>query len=449
MRNDPYPNGTILKAHGWEDGEHFYLGFMPKLFIQDETYKNWFYQNSILANEFVYAKNGLGLQPDQVKISIAEKIVQVITKDLYGNDITNRYQFINPDIFNKSSQAMFLGVFKQYSSGLEWHEQADGQRPYMPIKAIPYINMADPRSVLNMQPPVMPGIGFPAIGMNMDGPEDGYVKFWLTKDRQRLTIVTYNSGYWDVAHLGYLEPYHVPTEYAFPAVVIGGTSGAVVTGNTTYSNSDAPITNVGFKFDFSLDNTCLSHGVPTFSATPWDGSDTWNDSRGLSQTQLMLPDGVWQSFANYALQKEIISVYSGGQYPNYYYAHKEPEQPNGLQHYIRPTFNNCGATKHIYDTAGSETYQLEPIEFVQGKNTSVNMFGKLKNLYWTSSPVYRYGEIFLNKKLYLIVPNAWEGRKWHIPHGRTGIVDETILLEQDKKITEISNTMNCVIKLED
>ncbi|MBP2629894.1 MAG: hypothetical protein H6Q70_522 [Firmicutes bacterium] len=449
IRNEPYPNGTILKAHGWEDGEHFYIGLMPKSFIKGETYQKWFYQDSILTSEFIYSKSGLGLQPDQVKISISDNIIKTITKDKYGNDVINNYKFSDPDVLNKSSQAMFLGVFKQYSSGLEWHEQAGGQRPYIPTQAINYINIANPQSTLSMVPPLMPGIGFPAIGMNIDGPEAGYINFWLTKDRQRLTIVTYNSGYWDVAHLGFLDPYHIPTEYAFPAVAIGGTSGAVVTGSTTYSSSGAPITNVGFKFEYSLGNTCLSHGVPTFSATPWNGDDTWNDSIGLSQAQLMLPDGTWQSFANYAVQKEIISVYSGGQYPSYYYAHKEPEQPIGLRHYLRPTYTNCGEVKHIYDVAGGEIYQLEPIEFVQGKDNSVNMFGKLKNIYWMSSPVYRYGEVTVNSKLYLVVPNGWEGRKWHIAHGRTGIVDENTLLEQDKKITEISNTMNCVIKLED
>lgn len=355
VRNEPSPRGTILKAHGWDEGEHQYLGFLP------------------------------------------------------------------------TAQAMFVSVFKQYSDGLDWSEQAGG----------------DARNA---------GVGFPAIGMDATGPIDGYIQFWAIKDRHRLILITNNGGFWDMAYLGFLEAYHKPYEYPFPAVAIGGTSGIKPIGWTTSADNGSPIPHTGFSTDFSPKNWSLSHGLPIFAATPWDGQPTWREENAYSQVQLMLPDGMWQSFSNWRIREEIISIhYSGVEYSTYYYAHKEPEQPAGMRYYIRPTFTNIGRTTHIYNENQTDklSYQVEPIEFVQDTPDAKNIFGRLWRAYWPSTPVFRYGEQIINDKLHLIIPNGWEGRRFHIPHGLTFIVDNNKLLEQDQRISELSRSMNCIIRLED
>ena len=61
MRSDPWPRGTILKAHGWEENEHFYVGLMPTAIQKGVSYKNWFYDPKVMLSEFVWHKKGLGL----------------------------------------------------------------------------------------------------------------------------------------------------------------------------------------------------------------------------------------------------------------------------------------------------------------------------------------------------------------------------------------------------
>lgn len=450
MRQEPWPRGTILKAPGWEAGEHQYIGLMPTIIQKGITYPKWFLSEQVLTSEFVWSQKGLNFKPENTTFSIVDGTVIVMIKNSRGEIVDSiSYSFSPlPEIFDKSAQAMFLGVFKQYSDGLAWHEQAGADRPAVKTKEINYYNSRS-QYPTKFLPPPLPGVGFPAIGMALTGSENGYLKFWITKDRHRLILVINNGGYWDVAYLGFMEAYHKPTEYAFPATVIGGTSGVVPVGETFWYQ--APIPEVGFRFDYSPTNWSLAHGLPCFAATPWDGTSSWLDSTALSQVQVMLPDGTWQSFANWAVQQEIIAEYSGGSYPAYYYAHKEPEKPPGLRHYIRPTFSNTGRTEHIYKSTITDTltYQLEPLELVQGRNDARNIFGRLWRMYWPSCPVYHYGEQIINGKLHLILPNAWEGRRWHIAHGRTHITDVDQLLEQDRHIDELTRSMNCIIRLED
>lgn len=441
VRNDPWPRGTLLKAHGWQPGEHFYIGFMPAKLVKGSTYAEWFLNEKILTTEFVWNNEGLKLKPGDLFSYTNNSIV-------VGTNPGVSYSFQKPEIFEKSAQALFMGVFKQYSSGLDWHEQPGGQRPKINIKPINYYSSSRPYP-MKFIPPPYPGVGFPAIGMNIDGPENGYIEFWITKDRHRIILVTNNGGYWDAAYIGFLEPYHAHTEYAFPAVVVGGTSGVSPVGNTiSYGSNISPET--GFLFDYSPTNWSLSHGLPTNAATPWDGSASWFDTVALSQVQLMLPDGTWQSFANWAIRKQIMSIGYGSSI-SYYFANQEPEQPAALKHYIRPTFSNVGKTSNIYQATvdNAITYQLEPLELVQAKPLSTNIFGSLWRMTWPSTPIYRFGEQTINGKLHLVVPNGWEGRKWHIPHGLTYTVDADSLLSQDQRIDLLSKTMNCVIRLED
>lgn len=470
MRSEPWPKGTILKAHGWESGEKQYLGLMPAKLYKGVSYKNWFYTEKVFTEEWVWNQKGLNIKPgidigyyrqnpqdpesplfgypmNRIAVNINNNpSVTTFALDYQGHvtDSTS-YTFLDvPDIVEKSSQAMFLGVFKQYAPDLDFDKQAGGQRPPVQAKPLKYLNSKQINTYTTFTPPVYPGIGFPAIGMDIEGPIGETIDYWLIKDRHRLIIVTFNSGFWDVAYLGFIEPYHKPTEYAFPAAVIGGTTGVIPVGETVaYFNSPLPET--GFRFDFSTKNWSLSRGLPTFAASPWNGS--WSDESAFSQAQLLLPDGEWKSFANWCIRKEVISVYTGSSYPNYYYGHKEPERVPSLIHYIRPTITNLGRTCHILDDI--TTYQLEPIEFIQDRIDAKNCFGRLWRMYWPSCPIKNYGEQTIDGKKYLVVPNGWEGRRWHIPHGRTHLMDTEDLMGQDMKNEEFTRHMNCVIRLED
>ncbi|TWH48558.1 hypothetical protein [Sporomusa sp. KB1] len=457
MRNEPWPRGTILKAHGWREGEHQYIGFLHTPLVKGKTYKEWFLTEKILSSEFLWGQQGINSKPginyyQQVKdgaiiihaareIVITNGMVTIYTKNNVGTyvDAISYSFFPAPELFETSSHPMFLGVFKQYSQALDWHQQAGGERRTIHPKPLKYY-ISGSSHPFEFNPPLYPGVGYPAISCALEGFENGYADFWLIKDRSRMILVVNNGGCWEVGYLGFIEPYHKPEEYIFPACTIGGTSGVIPVGETVPVNTPE----IGYRFDYTPQNWSLSHGNPTYAATPWTGNNNWLDEDAISQVQIMLPDGQWQSFANWAIKTEIIVIIG----PAYFYPHKEPDQPQGLRHYIRPTYSNIGLTTHVYDNSKT-TYQLEPIEFVQSRSNQANILGKLWRIFWPSYPIYKFGEQVIEGKRHLIIPNSWDWRRFHIPHGRTYIVDPLPQLAQDQRMQVLSNAMNIVVRLED
>jgi hypothetical protein len=454
MRSESAPRGTILKAHGWEEGEKQYIGLMPQTFAKGVTYAQWFLQQNVLAREFVHNRNGLNKPLDTPDINYFSNGISIgkYDKNVPGSKPIY-YTFQSPEIFDKSCQALFFGVFKQYSEGLDWHEQAGGPTPPARPKSVKY-KITDVNLEQNFTPPVYPGVGFPAIGVDYSGFIDGLAEFWLVKDRHRIIITINNGGFWEVVNVGFMEPYHKPSEYAFPACVIGGTSGVMpVYESFFYYGSSYPTIEAGYRFDYTPSNWCLSHGNVLFASTYWDGSSGWSDDKAVSQAQVMLPDGTWRSFSNWAIRKEAVWENYTGSYPPYQFVNKEPEQPLGIKNYIRPTFTNVSENTNVYyqDDSISNTYQLEPVEFVQSdlSANTINMLGSLWRMYWTSYRVAKYGKQRINGKLHLVLPNCWETRKFHIPHGLHRVMESGQLLALQTRIEKISNTMNCIIRLED
>jgi hypothetical protein len=451
MRNEPWPRGTILKAHGWEEGEHFYIGLMPHQVEVGKTYANWFMQKSILSTGFVWAKEGLNLAPNTYFTTSG---LQVTIPKEKGSYVANFVK--TPEIFFKNAKIMYGGVFKQYAEGLEWHEQAGGitldKIGVMPLQYIvtdtQYAAPSYPTVLQMPNPPIYPGVGYPAIGMDITGPLDGILEYWIVKDAHRMTIVVRNRGYWDVLHLGFLEPYAIQSQYPFPAVAIGGTSGAVATcvlsAQTAGGYYEAP-TITGILFDYRPSNWSLTHSIPPFASIPFD------DKNSISNANIMLPDGRWQTFANWVqgVTVEITRDYRG-YLTNRYFLRNKPARTHVLQHYIRPGCSDLNTTQHVYDPAGvGITYQMEPIEFVDATADSPSLLGKLWGMYWPSMRVAQYGESIINDKKYLVLPNSWEGRRWHIMNNFTTTSDYDLLLQQELEIEIMSQQMNCVITLEE
>lgn len=446
MQQEPWPKGTIIKAHGWDAGEHFYLGFMPKKIILGQTYKEWFLEKNTLLREYVWADNGLRLKPEN-------------TVNISGNTIaiqgTQRtITFKTSEIFYDSAWPMFLGAFKQFSPGLDWVEQAGGYTPKPKIFPLLIRDSTNPMATGKFYPPPFPGVGFPAMSMDADGPISGVVQWWATKDRHRIILAVNNSGQWEVAHLGFLEAYHKPNEYACPLCVIGGTSGARTMGQSIFFSSAAkyPTPTMGFRFDYTTKNRDLGRGLPTYAASPGNDRDSWTKENYFSQVQLMMGDGTWKSFFNWLSQEQVITE-SCGESVSYYYAKSRPERNSATKSVILPTNSNVGRLKHVLtDSADSFLYSLLPIELAHGTDSvtsQADTLGILWRMYWPSSQVLRYGEATLSGKKHLVVPNSYEGRMWWLPHGKTGITDVDALALEYNEVTEMNAGMSCVIRLED
>lgn len=441
IRNEPWPCGTILKGHGFEEGEHFYAGLMPLAIQKGKTYLDWFWQPNIIGTYFVWNKSGLNSPGTFFQVATG----YVTIKAADGSSL-DTYSFQNPDIFSASAQALYFGMFKQYIPGLDWNEQPGGMNfDNAALRPVYYSRVGD-TAMSAFTPPVMPGVGYPAIGMDYSGPLGGILEYWLVKDRHRLILITKNQEFWDMAYLGFIEPYQVKTEYPFPVTVIGGTSGAIAEGvDFTFPGSGRPTVLLGLRFDYRPSTWALTHGIPTFAAAATD------EVNALSQVRLMLPDGRWQSFANWSQGTEVINnTTSAGTISSHSFANGQPVRTTSLGHYLRPACSSLSDTHHVVGTDINKLiYQLEPLEFVEDTGQAHNLFGRAWRVYWPSFPIARYGEIMVDGKLHLLLPNVWEGRRWHIPHGRTNTTDPAALLQQANEIEKLSGQMNCLVRLED
>lgn len=447
MRNAPWPRGTILKAKGFNEGEHLYLGLLPNKIIKGETYKNWFFKPENLSTYFMWNRYGDNVKEGERTGTYYQFDGNTIS---YGpQDNLTKIEFASDvDIFEHSAQVMHLGVFKQYSDGLSWNEQGGGiefsrKTPMMEI----YYRQSKVDGLADYIPPLMPGVGYPTMSMDINGPIDGYFDYWLVKDAHSLIIVTQNREYWDSSYLGFLEPYD-NKEYSFPAVVIGATSGLVMSGKDVikFSNQQYPMAVFGLKVDYRPDNWSLSHGIVPFATAPG------NYSACPTQAMVMLPDGQWRSFANYLQTLSAVNIHScNGSTPGHVFMRNEPQHYNG-KYFIRPTENEVLDFSHVYTVDKDRyLYKLEPIEFVENEENLTNMLGRVPYMYYPSHPVVRYGEITFNGKKHLVLPNCWEDRKFHY-EGHAGVVYDInvdALLAKDKRMETLSKQMNLVIRLEE
>lgn len=446
VRNEPYPKGTIIKCHGFKENEKFYIGLLNQQIIKNETYPKWFFKKENLAKHFLWKiHDGTAFGRDFV---VQDDSNDPIKKNINFSGIT--YSFTErPDIFASSANVLSFGVFKQFSD-LNWNEQAGGIEfnEDLPF-CIGQYRQSNSYGVFNFTLPLMPGIGYPSFGMDIDGPSNGYLRYWLTKDRHRLIIVIDNGGRWESAYLGFLEPYD-NSEYSFPATIIGGTSGIKIVGQDFFSapgQQISPQSIPGLQFDYSPDNWSLVHGIVPFATAAIDNIYC------PTQAMVMLPDGQWQGFANYVQGIDKVAKHTCNSPPReYMYLRSEPVRPININHFIRPLENNdvTGFNNVYEDETDKYSYKLDPIEFVEG-SPNTNMLGRLWNVYYPSGPVIKYGEIKINNKLHLMLPNVWEDRKFHIK-GYGGIIndyDAEALLKEDKRLTKLSKQMKLIIRLEE
>jgi hypothetical protein len=440
VRNEAWPRGTILKAHGRLAGEFFYVGLLPNTIIKNKTYMDWLLRKKNIATYYVWNQKGLDMNGKDFIIDTSK--LAIFIDDL-------KYSFTEiPDIFTNSAQVMHLGIFKQYSENLDWHEQSGGMDFIdLPMRPIQYMR-PNSKTKSDFVPPALPGVGYPTLSIDYGGLVDGTMNYWLVKDRHRLIIVVNNAGYWDSAYLGFFEPYD-NDEYAFPAVVIGGTSGLIQEGIDVFysSEQETPSTVIGLKVDYSPDNWNLTHGIAPFAGAAID------DKSCPSQTMLMLPDGRWQSFANYVQGLEAIAKHvESGPIKEHVYMRTEPTRPSNIKHFIRPTENDLIDFYHVLtEDEKSYIYKLEPIEFLEADSDRQNLLGRLPYMFYPSQSIIRYGEITINNKKYLMLPNCWQDRSFHL-EGHAGIVYDTdtdVLLTKNQNISKVSKTMNLLIRLEE
>lgn len=447
MRKEPWPRGTILKAPGRRDGEYLYIGLMNNKYYRGSTYAAWLYQPKNLATYFAWHPTGLGRNGRPYSGGGGRVLFQ-------GEK--NAYYFSPaPDIFACDSQALHFGVFKQYAEELDWHEQGgavdfDALGP--PMLAVQYqVEGYDDKS--DFVPPLLPGVGYPAIGMDIGGPVDGTLKYWLVKARSYLIVAMQNREYYDSAYAGFFEPYD-NEEYAFPAAVIGGTSGLTAVGKDVKHRPGqvTPDAMVGLQADYRPRNWSLVHAIAPYAAVGF------GREKCPSQVMAMLPDGQWRFFANYVQSIQAVPEHvCHSQVKRHYYLRPEPALYNG-SYRIRPTERGAEDLVNSYGKAETDLTPKEreirhfllPLELLECKEERRNLLGRLPGFFYPTAPVASYGPLELEGKKYLATPNVFAQRRFHYK-GHAGIVYDVNpdkLLEDDETMLRRSRAMQQMIRLE-
>lgn len=471
IRSEPWPKGTVLKVPNRLEGEYGYMCLMANKPRVGSSYQSWFYSGDVFRKTFVYGSGGLRLKPS-TDISVSGGRVLIFAS---GKCIHDYYFSPVPEIFAANANVLFFSMFKQYEPQFDWTELMGNERKTIKLKQLKYWDAIHPTTapVGYVDPPLYPGVGAPAIGYspsffsaaadNTADEKDRPRVVYICKDRHRLTVAINCQEHWDAASTGFFEPFDTMGEYAFPVFTLGGTSGILpLTELFWYGGS--PRVEHGFRLDFTEKNWSLSRGHPTHASTWWDGSQSFLDNYMYSNVQAMLPDGYWQSFASYGLRQD---VYYNRQRSQYFSAHKEPERISP-KYYLMPGQCNLGGLENPMPCATSlvpyysgkidvrnhKYYGLLPLYFVANKvdNYNQNLLGCIKNFYHCTQPVARYGEHVIDGKTYLIIPNAWENRKYHIKNYFSVLLGEAQndarQLSETERIEKLSRNMNCAILLD-
>lgn len=268
-----------------------------------------------------------------------------------------------------------------------------------------------------------------------------YVYLYMSKTKHNANIAVNYRDWWDMAQVGFFEPFASDYEYQFPAFTMSSNIGVRPCNHlVNYSGMPYPYDNM--LFDYTQGNRSWGHSMIGYSATWWDGTQEFLDKHACSQTQAMLPSGKWESFFNYAIRSNYWYSYTDS--GHYSHGFKEPEKVDS-RYFITNTMTpnveeNFGVIPYGIETSGypfdmtsldleiarqnKQSYSLLP--FYLGvnieDNNEQNMICAVPAMYAVSRPVTRYGlyrNPTDNDDLFLIMPNCWEGRPWHYQQDAT------------------------------
>jgi len=522
-----FPYGAVFKVPNFKEGEYGYAGLMYDEPQKGTSYWNWLKDR--LAEEFIYGKEGLHLGR-KTQYDIRNGVVYLYHKESelnrrliyhgpvaacpypYGRWKTDLkwnieveeyvnhkepwmrlylnmpmeysvysetfYEFSpTPEIFYRNAQVIFFSMFKQYEEEFDWKEQMGNYRVNYAAKPLTYYRTnqgsRQPYPSL-MNPPVYPGTGCPALGAEPGFFQniDGTVLLYLIRTKQSATVVVHLNDYWDYAQIGFFDAFQGNYEYAFPALAAASMSGVRPIAELFSYNSSPASVHKNFRFDFTQKNISMSHTIPPFSSTYWDGTENFIKQHFLSPVQAMIPDGQWRSFYNFCIRQDAFHQRNWGLF---YESHKEPERivsdyfllptseesqgmVNRLPTMLRHQMDHEITLKNIEEMAkrkNCEEYNLQPLYlgFEKERNRQTGILGQMPGLYYCSRPVTRYG-LYKDEKdgrLYLILPNCHERRRWTYKSFYSVFLGDRQsnehMVSETARLDRMSESMNLAIEL--
>jgi hypothetical protein len=164
----------------------------------------------------------------------------------------------------------------------------------------------------------------------------------------------------------------------------------------------------------------------------------------FTQLGACMPDGTWKFFHNWT---QILKA-STTQYEAWLTLERPVRATHEEGYRVKPT--DLDLTDVAPGLAGADTISLESFDLYRRDHETGNtdMLGMLWRMAWPGieGP---YGEITLNEKKCLLLPNCWEDRMWYLPNGKSGTTDPAALYNLYKEIIEYSKQFRMLIRLED
>ena len=442
VQNLSWPKGTILKAKGLNGKNNSYIGLMILDFTSDTTYGSWLLQTEVIEKQIIWGENALN-QPGACFTHTSGSPSFSIWSDINDPKCDKKAYTLSGynDLVNSNGKCLVFGVFKQFIDGLDWHEQPGGIG-FTDLGMFPIFYTTEGASQpIELATPVYPGLGYPGIAMPSGEPSSGSFSYWLVKDECRLIVVTRNGSQWDMAHAGMLKPFEAAMQYQFPAVVAGSCTGISKLAKTkTVGGAIKVIT--GNKIDYSYDNFSMSRSLPSIPC-----------ENGTSQLALCLPDGTWELFNHWEQELKTRtredSTSATSAIVNYYFTYERPERlDNTLDGYrIKPT------NLDLYDVSPdmSDLFKTpyEPLQLIQNdsENHKVDIFGSLWGMAWPGVKLAP-GEVTMNSKKCLLLPNCWEDRLWYIIPWTATYMSQLEYLNEYKEIIDYGKQFRLLIELE-
>lgn len=413
--------------------------------------------------------------PANTEVELPAKSKQYITSTTETRTPANGYYYIREaEQFYTDADVIWFNMFKQYEPSFDWNELMENTRKNPSAKRLGWSWYTSPYPNWEAEPPIYPGEGCPAIASDRNtfskdfetstsqpsqpsqpanppssettapaGQLPEYVYLYMSKTKHNANLAVNYRDWWDMAQVGFFEPFASDYEYQFPALVMSSNIGVRPCNHlVSYGGNPYPYDNM--LFDYTQGNRSWGHSMIGYSATWWDGTQEFIDKHACSQTQAMLPSGKWESFFNYAIRSDYwYSITDSGHYSHGF---KEPEKVNS-RYFITNTMTpnveeNFNVIPYGVETNGysfdmksldleiarqnKQSYSLLP--FYLGTsiedNKEQNMICAVPAMYAVSRPVTRYG-LYKNPTdtddMFLIMPNCWEGRPWHYQQDATRI----------------------------
>ena len=441
-RNLSWPMGIIFKCPHQKDNKHFYVGIMTNKIKVGKTYSDWFFSEKNYSSYFIWQKNGA---------------------NSLSSATSNAQWKKTPEIFLSNAHVMHFNLFKQYDEHLQWHEQPCGIDLTKTHSLCWQWKYPGSPSWSAFDLPLLPGIGCPSLSTDYDGPLDGYINYWIKKEKYHIVILIQNRNKWDCAAVGMFEPYH-KGEYSFPGFVIGSTSGATACGEDRWYSPGqiTPTADIGIMFDYSPNNWSLIHSIPPYVTAARD------EITCPTSVALMRPDGTWEFVANWMQGVAGINEHvCAGPITKHYYYRTPPTRLTNISVFLRPGENSLeDFTNIISSNSKTIKYKLESLDIVEKYYDKTGIIGFIPSLKYPSHQIKEYGELTIDNKTYFVIPNIWDHRKLSLQNwanityseNSTGsfspnglmkeIANSDLTLQKDLDRERSSEAMNMIIELD-